>query len=55
MLGGYNIQSFHHFALLVMHGEDLVCNGYAFSLDRGAASNDGKTNVVYASQARSGL
>ena len=30
--------------LPVMHGEDLVCNGYAFSLDR----EDGeKTNVVY--------
>ncbi|KAL9183752.1 hypothetical protein ACHAXT_004608 [Thalassiosira profunda] len=32
--------------LPVMHGEDLVCNGYAFSLD----GDDGKkTNVVYLS------
>lgn len=31
--------------LPVMHGEDLVCNGYAFSLD----SKGKKTNVVYVS------
>jgi len=29
--------------LPVMHGEDLICNGYAFSLD---GSNGKKTNVV---------
>jgi len=32
--------------LPVMHGEDLICNGYAFSLD---GSNGKKTNVVYVS------
>ena len=31
--------------LPVMHGEDLVCNGYAFSL----GSKGKKTNVVYVS------
>lgn len=33
--------------LPVMHGEDLVCNGYAFSLD--GAKTGKKTNVVYLS------
>jgi hypothetical protein len=34
--------------LPVMHGEDLVCNGYAFSVDGGKSGN--KTlNVVYVS------
>ena len=32
--------------LPVLHGEDLICNGYAFSLD---GSKDRKTNVVYVS------
>ena len=32
--------------LPVMHGEDLICNGYSFSLD---GSNGKKTNVVYVS------
>jgi len=32
--------------LPVMHGEDLICNGYSFSLD---GSNGEKTNVVYVS------
>ncbi|KAL3761674.1 hypothetical protein ACHAW5_002654 [Stephanodiscus triporus] len=32
--------------LPVMHGEDLIANGYAFSLD---GSNNKKTNVVYLS------
>ena len=32
--------------LPVMHGEDLVCNGYAFSLN---GSKGKKTNVVYVS------
>ena len=35
------------FPLPVMHGEDLVCNGYAFSLDSGNGKT--KTNVVYVS------
>ncbi|KAL7533834.1 hypothetical protein ACHAXR_005471 [Thalassiosira sp. AJA248-18] len=35
--------------LPVMHGEDLVCNGYSFSLDPGAGSDCKKTNVVYLS------
>lgn len=34
--------------LPVMHGEDLICNGYAFALD-GCSSNKKKTNVVYLS------
>lgn len=33
--------------LPVMHGEDLVCNGYAFTLD--GATEEKKTNVVYLS------
>jgi len=33
--------------LPVMHGEDLVCNGYAFTLD--GAVGEKKTNVVYLS------
>lgn len=48
------VQSFQPFVaaglrmipLPVMHGEDLIANGYAFSLD---GSNDKKTNVVYVS------
>ena len=36
--------------LPVMHGEDLVCNGYAFSLDGDAKNNKStKLNVVYLS------
>ena len=39
--------------LPVLHGEDLVCNGYAFSLEgKGAGSNGKKTNVVYVSTIR---
>ncbi len=34
------------FPLPVMHGEDLVCNGYAFSLESGKGK---KTNVIYVS------
>ena len=36
------------FPLPVMHGEDLVCNGYAFSLNTGNGKQ--KTNVVYVSR-----
>ena len=36
------------FPLPVMHGEDLVCNGYAFSLNNGNGKH--KTNVVYVSR-----
>eukprot|EP00571_Detonula_confervacea_P014518 CAMPEP_0172307318 /NCGR_PEP_ID=MMETSP1058-20130122/8211_1 /TAXON_ID=83371 /ORGANISM="Detonula confervacea, Strain CCMP 353" /LENGTH=319 /DNA_ID=CAMNT_0013019463 /DNA_START=331 /DNA_END=1286 /DNA_ORIENTATION=+ len=51
------VQSFQPFVaaglrmvpLPVMHGEDMVCNGYAFSLDGGSGSNGEKTNVVYLS------
>ena len=51
------IQSFQPFVaaglrmipLPVLHGEDLICNGYAFALD-GSSSNDmKKTNIVYLS------
>ena len=35
------------FPLPVMHGEDLVCNGYAFSLDSGNGKKT--TNVIYVS------
>ena len=35
--------------LPVMHGEDLICNGYSFSLDGGSDSNGKATNVVYVS------
>lgn len=37
--------------LPVMHGEDLVCNGYAFTLD-GETENKNKMNVVYVSITR---
>ena len=50
------VQSFQPFVaaglrmipLPVMHGEDLVCNGYAFSLNSGIGKK--KTNVVYVSR-----
>jgi len=35
--------------LPVMHGADLVCNGYAFSLNGGSGSDGKATNVVYLS------
>ncbi|KAL7435184.1 hypothetical protein ACHAXH_007413 [Discostella pseudostelligera] len=49
------VQNFHPFVaaglrmipLPVMHGEDLICNGYAFSLNSGDGKK--KTNVVYLS------
>ena len=50
------VQSFQPFVaaglrmipLPVMHGEDLICNGYAFSLNSGDGKK--KTNVVYVSR-----
>jgi hypothetical protein len=35
--------------LPVMHGEDLVCLGYAFSINKHAGSEKEKMNVVYLS------
>ena len=53
------VQSFQPFVaaglrmipLPVLHGEDLICNGYAFALDGCSSSNgdEKKTNVVYLS------